>query len=258
MPKLTPPDALDLNLSESLLEDLGSGLSAVIVPHGHRIFNQMESIESAMFPETVQIFDVDEREVLFQFLVLIDGGVAHHAMRLSGPGPLAGRPDLLPFFITDLAGFGDQISEEEVVRFYDDRGVDVAHVTSIETNFRIGPNLQPIGSADLAYLTMFRLQEITGIYGTFAHLNQPAIGSLDRVGISWSHVAEREDLATPSIDFDGTREFDHDYTPVFIDGWKDEATKAEVEEFLAPFTPPIVFLDLDPIMRDDYFKSKQA
>lgn len=251
MPKLIPPEAVDLELSEDVLETLGEGLSTVIVPYGHTIFEKMEQIESEMFPETVDLFDVEDREVLFQFLILIENGVAHQAMRLSGPGPLERRTELLPFFISDLVGFGGQIDEDEVLDYYRSAGIDVFHVTSIETHFRIGPNVEPIGYADLAYLSMLELQEVTGIYGTFAHINEASIRSLDRVGISWSHVAGRQDLRTPSIDFAGARDFDPDYVPVFIGGWHDEETKAAVEEVLAPFTPPLVFLDLDPITSDE-------
>lgn len=251
MPKLIPPEAVDLELSDQVLETLGEGLSTVVVPYGHPIFERLERIESEMFPETVEIFAVDDREVLFQFLVLIEDGIAHQAMRLSGPGPLKRRSDLLPFFISDLVGFGDQVTEAEVLDHYRSVGIDVFHVTSIESHFRIGPNIEPIGYADLAYLSMLELQEVTGIYGTFAHINEATTRSLDRVGISWAPVAGREDLRTPSIDYDGSREFDPDYTPVFIGGWHDEDTKVAIEEVLAPFTPPLVFLDLDPIRKHE-------
>lgn len=258
VPKLIPPEPVDLELSEEILKTLGEGLSTVIVPYGHPIFVRMEQIESAMFPETVDLFDIEDRDVMFQFLVLIEDGVAHQAMRLSGPGPLERRTNRLPYFLSDLIGFGDQITEAEVLDHYRSVGIDVFHVTSIETHFRIGPNQQPIGYADLAYLSMLELQDVTGIFGTFAHINEATINSLDRVGISWSYVAGRPDLRTPSIDYAGVRDFDPDYIPVFIGGWHDEDTKAAVEEVLAPFTPPLVFLDLDPVMRDDYFKSEQA
>ncbi|HTO01712.1 MAG TPA: hypothetical protein VL068_13665 [Microthrixaceae bacterium] len=231
-----PTRPLALDLSQEQIELFGSDVVAVVVPADDPLFRQVESVEAQVFPETPELFDVPDADDLFQFLLIVKGGEACHAVRLSAPGLVRGRSDLVPFFVTDLVESGE-ISRDDFDGHYHELGVKLERTFSVETNFRMGPHLEPIRSADLAYLSLFAIEDRFGADALFAHLNEPAITSLDRVGIHWKPVAGRPELKTPTLGSDGERTFDPDYQPICIIG-QDPGNKATTE-MLAGITPPL-------------------
>lgn len=209
---------------------------AVLIDSGHPAAAELASAEAGVFPEARALFDVDGADTLFQFLVIAAHGTVRHIARLSGPRPYAQRDDQIPFFLTDLIDATPTITAGDVFGYYSARGIDLGGTASVESQVRLGEQLEPVRTADLMYMALFSSASAGGADAVLAHLNTMSSRSLSRVGLVWSRFMDRDDLATPTITADGTRSFDPEYFPVFIP----RAENAELFASLDPFTPPIV------------------
>ncbi len=180
------------------------------VPASHPSFRALEAEEAQVFPTAPALFGADSSQ--FCFLTLVIDGALRHLMRLSVPA-MTGDEEI-PFLIKDLLRSGQGLDLAETLDFYASRGIDLYRCLSVETNLRIGDQLEGVSSADQSYLALFTLSNELGCNAIFAHLNEPAVKSLSRVGLEWEHVSGRGDLRTPGAF--GSEEFDDDYTPVCI------------------------------------------
>src|SRR5690606_22973665 len=100
-------------------------------------------------------------------------------------------------------------------------------------------NYNGLPLSQVGYISLFKLVESKGLSvgeaAIFAHLNKAAIVSLQAVGAEYEPIAGREDLKTPTILADGSKDFDFDYKPVAI-----PATPQNLKVFgeLTPFAAP--------------------
>lgn len=244
----TPTEPLGIDVADRVPEAIRRGPATLIVPSTDPVFDQVAEVEARIFPEAPRLFGNDAEGTLFHFKVLVVDDSVRHVLRLSGPGPLSGLSGAVPFFVTDLVEGGQELSLQELDTYYALVGARLERMISVETNFRLGPHLEPIRSADLAYLSLFALAERTGADAVLAHLNPPAITSLERVGVQWHRLAGRTDLRTPTIAEDGTTEFDPDYFPICILGG--DPINEQLVSDLAALTPEIHFLGREEVVAD--------
>jgi hypothetical protein len=105
---------------------------------------------------------------------------------------------------------------------------------SIETNFRVGSRTEAetgLPPAQIGYVALFQQILREDIPVLFAHLNQPALRSLENVGVHAEPIAGRGDLRTPT----GDGAFDEKYSPVaIIVNPENSAVLASLSEFAAP------------------------
>lgn len=158
------------------------------------IGERLAEAEAEAFPEAPELFDGSD-----EYLML--GVVAHgrvvHVMRLSVPLLVAGLD--APFIIREVVGSGQAVSYDEVVMYYRERSIDLRFTLSVESNVALrGPDELEMRSADMAYLSVFRLLRAFEGSAVFAHLNNPATRSFERFGIPFEPLAGRSDLHTPS------------------------------------------------------------
>lgn len=238
--------AVALNLDPSLPEEIRRGPSALVVPGTHELARPLIEAEARIFPEAIQLFGGVDDDPMFHFLVIVVDSEARHVMRMSGPGPLAGVGGRLPFFVSDLIDAGRQITLTELDTYYALSQMRMERMISIETNFRLGPQLEGIRSADLCYLALFAVGFGNEADGVLAHLNAPAIRSLDRVGVRWHRLAGREDLGTPTVDAEGNVSLDPSYFPICIP--RRDPDNEQLVEDMAPFTPPVHYVGREPVV----------
>lgn len=231
-------ERLPLDLVE-VPEEVERGPATLIVPSDDPLAEGLAAVERVIFPEAPMLFAGQDADA-FHFMVVVVDSQACHIVRLSGPGPLAGRSGEVPFFVTDLVEAGQQVDLQELDTYYALKDIRMERMISVETNFRLGEQLDGMRSADLAYLSLFALASMTSADGVLAHLNAPAISSLERVGVAWHPLAGREDLVTPTVAPDGTVGIDPDYRPVCIP--RNDPQNQRVFTDLAPFTPRVHFL----------------
>jgi hypothetical protein len=244
---------------ESVRAEHGETVAAMWLPSDSKYANVIRTRELRQkeFNELDKIMEPYEETC--RFLALIDTrgdadkGRLIHAFRVSSSGltakkragtPEEGKPDIA--FIQDLV-HGGEITEEEIVSYYEAAGVNLDSCISVETNFRISPaeRFNDLKSSDLGYLALFnsigaevgQAGELSA--GVFAHMNRVAKLSLGRTGVDWGPVADRPDLMTPTVDLnnpDGVKS-DPRYTPVFIPG--SQHNTALFQE-IGPFAPVVV------------------
>jgi hypothetical protein len=239
MATLLTTEPLELDLPTSLGPEVRRGTAAILVPLDHPVSELLIAEEARFFEEAPVLFDVDRAEELFTFLVVTVDGAARHVVRLSAPALLPAC-DLLPFFLTDLIEADPDLSIAIVRDYYAELNTRIDQLISVETQFRLGDQLEPVRSADLAYLALFTVVQQHGLRGVLAHLNRPAISSFKRVGLDWHPFAGRIDLRTPTVNADGSPGFDVDYQPVCLP-WD---TNVELLRGLAPLTPPLYRLSV--------------
>ena len=232
--------AVALALGELLSEEFRQGPSALVVPASHPLAEPLIEAESLIFPEAPALFDGVDEEGMFHFLVIIVESEARSAMRMSGPGPLAGTEGVLPFFVTNLVE-GGQVTLAELDTYYALSQMRMERMISIETLFRLGPKSDGLDPAGLNYLSLFSVGFGSGADGVLAHLNSASIQSLDRVGVRWHRLAGRNDLGTPTISEDGGVAFDPNYFPICIP--RRAPDNAQLVEDMAPVTPPLQYLE---------------
>lgn len=237
MATLISTEPLALELPDSAPVDIRRGTSAIVVPMTHPLATRLCREEARFFEEAPLLFDVPDAAQLFTFLVIAHDGAARHVVRLSAPG-LTGRPDLLPFFLTDLLAADPGLSLQDVRTYYAALGIQVEQFISVETQFRMGDHLEPIRAPDLAYLALFRIVTERGGPGVVAHLNSMTISSFKRVGMDWHPFAGRIDLRTPTVKEDGSIAYDHEYQPVCVPVY----SNAELLSGMSGLTPPIHWL----------------
>lgn len=237
MANLIDAPPLPLRIGHELDSSWKTGTAAIVVPGSHPLSLDLAAQEAGFFPEAPTLFAIPRAESLFSFLVIAVDGSARHIVRISAPW-LTGQTDLLPFFISDLIASDPSLDFGQVSDYYAQAGVDSAQFISVETQVRLGEQLEPLRSADLAYLALFQMVNERGGPGVVAHLNSMTISSFRRIGMAWHAFAGREDLRTPTVKEDGTVGFDIDYQPVCVP----VASNEELLGGMAPLAPRLYWL----------------
>ena len=237
MANLISLEPVALDLPAEVPEAARTGTTALVVRTGHPLTALLTDLEQRFFPEAPTLFDLPDASDLFTFLVIAVDGYVRHVVRVSAP-VLVGRPDLLPFFVTDLIDADPDLTLDDVRSYYDEQDIKIERVLGVETQFRLGAQLEPVRSADLAYLSLFKLVDDFACAGVVAHLNGAAMTSFKRIGLDWQPFAGRADLRTPTIKDDGTVGFDDEYHPVYMP----LGTNVELLRGLSAFTPPMFWL----------------
>ena len=240
MANLVSIQPVALDLPSDLPEAARIGTTTLVVRNGHPLTTLLTELEERFFPEAPTLFDLPDAADLFSFLVIAVDGCVRHVVRMSAPA-LVGRPDLLPFFVTDLIDADPDLSLDDVKDYYDQQDIKIERVLSVETQFRLGAQLEPVRSADLAYLSLFKLVDEFSCAGVVAHLNGAAMTSFKRIGLDWQPFAGRVDLRTPTVEEDGSVGFDDDYHPVYMP----LGSNVELLRGLSAFTPPMYWLPAD-------------
>lgn len=204
-----------LPLTDELSFLCGTDPVSLFFPLDAPFVKELQRLETQVFPEAPVLFDIPDAGDVFQFLAVCVDGAVRHVVRISAPH-LSGAAGKLAFFITDLISADPSLTLQDVEKYYADEGINLHKMISVETQFRLGEQLEPIRSADLAYLTLLRLGSTHDVEAVVAHLNAPAIKSFSRVGIKWHPFAGNVDLRTPTVAEDGTTTFDETYFPVCI------------------------------------------
>ncbi len=225
------------------------GIHAVWIAQNHPYANVVRTLEAKQFPEIPEIMEPFEDQSVF--LALTDTRPEQrrvvHAFRLSsiflaGRTELPGGDTLGIAFIDDIVASGQGVDIEAFKTYYASEGIDLTKCVSVETNFRVGMKKVEVESglrvSDLGYIAVFQALEKLGLDKedavVFAHLNQPAIGSLGALGISYAPVMGRDDLKTPTV---GENPFDEKYRPVVI---PTSAANVAIFKQLLPFAAPEV------------------
>jgi hypothetical protein len=237
MDSSAPPGHLPIDPELAIPQEHAAGPTAVLIPATHPFAQRLLPLEEAVFPEAPLLFGETDLESLFHFLLVVVDRRVCHVMRVSGPGTLSGRVESLPFFVSDLLAAG-QIGRPEIDAYYSLVGARLERMISVDTNFKLGPRVPAIRSADLAYLTLCRLGAMTGTDAILAHLNEAAMASLGRAGFSFHPLAGRADLRTPTVAAGGAVGFDPAYTPACL--LLRDPTNAAVFDRHRSLTPPIL------------------
>ena len=180
-------------------------------------------------------------ELACEFLALVDTRPEFarvvHAFRLSGAtgyGASQHPTQIESVLLDDLAASGQGIDLPAIDGYYASRGIDLRRSLSIETNFRVGERVETesgLPPAQIGYVALFQQILREDIEVLFAHLNEPAIRSLNAVGVSSEPIAGRDDLRTPTAG----GKFDANYSPVAIlVNEENSAVLASLSEFAAP------------------------
>lgn len=232
MANLISLEPVALDLGTDVPDTARTGTVSLVVRNDHPMAAVLADLERRFFPEAPTLFDIPDADDIFMFLVISVDGCARHVARISAPA-IRDRDDLLPFFITDLVDADPLVSMDDVRGYYQSRGIDIGKFLSVETQFRLGEQMEPVRSADLTYLSLFRLVQDFQLDAVVAHLNAPAITSFQRIGLDWHPFAGQVDLRTPTVKEDGSVGFDEEYRPICLQHEKN----AELLSGLAAFTP---------------------
>lgn len=190
------------------------GIVATWISPWHNYSNLLRSYEAVNFPEVVELpEDIEDRSL---FLALVDtrDGVERvvHSTTVSGIlGRKAGDEiedeegvHITSGFIVidDLVEMGN-FTNEEFWDYYNERGIDLEHSMSVETNFRVGDRVESysgLSTSDIAYLSLFRLLKrranSLNTAVVFANINGKSIHSFERVGIVCEPLMGRSNLVT--------------------------------------------------------------
>ena len=209
MASLVATQPLQLHIPSDAPAALRSNAAALIVPMNHPMAETLAREEAQFFEEAPVLFDLENADELFTFLVITVDGAARHIVRLSAPALTPGSR-LLPFFLTDSVEADPDLTIADVRSYYSALDIELERLISVETQFRLGEQLEPIRSADLAYLALFQLVQEHHCRGVVAHLNAPTIASFKRVSLAWHPFAGRVDRRTPTVKEDGATGFDAD------------------------------------------------
>ncbi len=212
---------LDYNLSAEVLTQIehqmirdarsvaSEGVVIAWVDPTHSYSNFMRTKEAEHFPE------VKETDIYYElnqvYLVIIDtrgeGSVAH-ATTINFYDASEDTEDdqakqRTGFYTIDSLIEHGNFTREEFITHYVNKGIDLNTAISIETNFKINPDMpeyQELGSADLAYLGILQwLLRQNWDHETitlFATINEKQIRSLERVGIGTALLMDRSDFRT--------------------------------------------------------------
>lgn len=228
-----------------------------IEPH-HRLADLVRTQEAKIFPEIPEVMEDYEDQSMFLALLDTRDGLNHvvHAFRISGTGlkdkvlegaavEVADENKTGIPLVDDILDSGQDITAQEIKEYYQEHGIKLAKCLSVETNFRIEKvaryNDLPVSQA--GYIALFQLAEkqdvSNGDSAIFAHLNTDAINSLSMVGIEYTPIAGRQDLKTPTVGKDGSKDFDDHYSPVAI-----PASQKNLDIFgqLVPFAAPSLYV----------------
>ncbi|MGH8984357.1 MAG: hypothetical protein ACRDY6_10860 [Acidimicrobiia bacterium] len=231
-------------LQQQLVEELAteSGHEGVVIgwiaplnAHSELI----RTLEAEVFPEIPDI--MRPYELACEFLALVDTRPSTarvvHAFRLSSATGLSAMREEDPpgtVLLEDLISSGQGLDLGAVDEYYRARGIDLRHSASIETNFRVGPRVDTdtgLSPAQIGYIALFQWILREDLQVLFAHLNEPAVRSLDNVGVGWEPIAGRYDLRTPTVG----GSFDDEYSPVAIPVTpENSAVLSSLLEFLPP------------------------
>jgi hypothetical protein len=240
------------SLVNSIRQETGQEtIHAAWIKQNHEYANIIRTLEAQVFPEIPDVMEGFEEQSVF--LALVDTREESqrvvHAFRLSSIR-LTGQEELPEGDKTGIALIDDIVESDQGVtadafkQYYAEQGVDLTKCISVETNFRVGDKVESpsdIPVTQLGYISVFQAVEKLGMEGEdaaiFAHLNEPAITSLDAVGISYQPVMGREDLRTPTV---GDKPFDDNYKPVAIPATPENVT---IFKNLVPFAAPQVTFD---------------
>lgn len=212
---------LDYNLSAEVLtqiehqmvEDARSvasdGIVIAWVDPTHSYSNFLRTKEAQHFPE------VKETDIYYElnqvYMAIIDtrgeGSVAHATTINFYDGSIDTGDDQdkqrTGFYTIDSLIEHGNFTREEFVAHYVNKGIDPNTTISIETNFKINPdmpNYHDLGSADLAYLGilqwLLRQKWDQETITLFATINEKQIKSLERVGIGTALLMDRSDFRT--------------------------------------------------------------
>ena len=248
-------DALQQAMLERIEADSDvKGIHAVWVKP-HSIFaNLVRTLEAQQFPEITEFVSpvVEERS---RFLALVDTRDDQrrivHGFRVSGIGldesqtqvDQAAEDDPVGIVMVDeMIESGQGLTAREFREYYQKAGIVVRNCLSVETNFRVGEKVENEGLrvSDLGYIAIFNLidQKIKepGHEAIFAYLNDPAIKSLQAIGVQSEPFVGRPELRAPGAEED----FDGHYVPVAI-----PSIQANLDVFraIAPFGAPEIVLD---------------
>lgn len=210
----------------------------------HQYSELIRTLEGEVFAGIREI--MQPYELACDFLALVDTRPSEarvvHAFRLSsstGLSSIQARDHVGTVLIDDLVASDQGIDHRAIEDYYAARDIDLHRSLSIETNFRVGPRSETetgLPPAQVGYLAIYERIVREGIQILFAHLNEPAIESLDGVGVGWEPITGRSDLRTPTVG--GT--FDDEYRPVAI---LVNPQNSAVLASLSDFMPPEVRLD---------------
>jgi hypothetical protein len=205
-------------------QDVGRKACAVWLRGDTVAANVIRTLEAKQFPEVPELMRNDDDSV--RFLAVVDArpsageGRIIRATRLSSP-LFNDKPDERDP-IHDLAIIrgmvsSGQITEQEIVDYYQEHRFDLDDTVSVETNFRIGERaqrLRGIPMSQIAYSTIVKFAVRTTRPGALttivAHVNSATKASLSRLGIKHEAFAGRSDLRTP----DELGGYDEKYEPV--------------------------------------------
>jgi hypothetical protein len=217
------------------------GVVAAWISPLHAHSELVRVLEADVFPEVPDI--MRPYELACDFLALVDtrpnAARVVHAFRLSSSSGLSSvlaRDHVGTVLIDDLVASNQGLDHGVIADYYAERGIDLHKSLSIETNFRVGERTETetgLPPAQVGYLAIYQRIVREDIQVLFAHLNEPAIRSLDGVGVGWEPIAGRSDVRTPTVG--GT--FDEEYRPVAI---LVNPENSAVLESLADFMPPEV------------------
>lgn len=271
---MSDPSVPRYNLSELEIANGESELSRIVqeqfgekqdvyalwIDSRHPLSNVVRSIELQEYFDEIEdvMRDYEDQSM---FLTLYDtrgerGRIAH-IFRISGAGlddekgviaqheRDANRTGIV--LIDDIINSGQNFTAQDFYDYYDKIGLDVDRCISVETNLKRKAvetdKYNGLPLSQIGYISLFKLVEARGLAvgeaAVFAHLNSAAIISLQAVGMEYEPIAGRDDLKTPTVNKDGSTDFDEGYKPVAI-----PATTKNMQIFhdLSAFSAPQVYV----------------
>ncbi len=201
---------IELKMIEDARAVAPDGIVLSWVDPTHEYSNFLRTKEAENFPE---VAETDMYYELNQvYLVIVDtrqeGSVAHAAtINFYDDGAdiedNSGSVQRTGFYTIDSLIEHGNFTKQEFIDYYIAQGIDPHTTISIETNFKINPDMplyRDLGSADLAYLGIFQWLIRQGwnpeTVGLLATINDKQTHSLERVGIKTSLLMNRSDFLT--------------------------------------------------------------
>lgn len=218
---------IDKEVVELVRKEHGDIVASVWAPPTSAYANVVRTHEAAIFPEIPELMSSYEHESAFLMMVdarpgadrVVRGTRVASPLFTEGQRPGAAEGKVNIPMLQDMVASG-QVSEAEILAYYGERGIDIDHCFSVETNFRIGERAERLNGAPLAqlgYLAMFNYAVRLGSSSEsskvssviFAHVNKGTIDSFKLLGIEHEPFVGRNDLHTPSTG----GKFDEHYIP---------------------------------------------
>lgn len=189
------------------------GVYAAIISPDHPYSNFVRGHEGRHFPEAKEF--PAELEQNTRSFALVDtrpeSDRVVHVGSISGPGLIkdpegkrGDHHDTTGFlFVDDLIDLGN-FTAAEFKAYYEERGVDLHKCIAVETNIKVGKNVERyngVRTVDLGYVTLINMGEEANPDGdetlVFASINLPQQLSFKRAGIGSEPLMGRTDLKTP-------------------------------------------------------------